>query len=117
MASTGTDSEPSAGEIGLMRETVTVEIGARHLDDLVTIVDPLVVTDLATLLWSPHGHPEAVDEVNVALRNFDECAVVGDKAIARGAAEIESEFVHVSVDLAMELQAIVNAIQSVRETE
>lgn len=58
-----TDSEPAAGEIGLMRETVTVEIGARHLDDLVTIVDPLVVTDLATLLWSPHGHPEAVDEL------------------------------------------------------
>jgi glucose-6-phosphate dehydrogenase assembly protein OpcA len=58
-----TDSEPGAGEIGLMRETVTVEIGARHLDDLVTIVDPLVVTDLATLLWSPHGHPEAVDEL------------------------------------------------------
>ncbi|HEX3392296.1 MAG TPA: glucose-6-phosphate dehydrogenase assembly protein OpcA [Solirubrobacteraceae bacterium] len=58
-----TDNEPTAGEIGLMRETVTVEIGARHLDDLVTIVDPLVVTDLATLLWSPHGHPEAVDEL------------------------------------------------------
>ncbi|MGH2878032.1 MAG: glucose-6-phosphate dehydrogenase assembly protein OpcA [Solirubrobacteraceae bacterium] len=58
-----TDGEPSAGEIGLMRETVTVEIGTRHLDDLVTIVDPLVVTDLATLLWSPHGHPEAIDEL------------------------------------------------------
>lgn len=58
-----TDSEPAAGELGLMRETVTVEIGPRHLDDLVTIVDPLVVTDLATLLWSPHGHPEAVDEL------------------------------------------------------
>jgi len=58
-----TDSEPQAGEIGLMRETVTVEIGPRHLDDLVTVVDPLVVTDLATLLWSPHGHREAVDEL------------------------------------------------------
>lgn len=58
-----TETEPAAGEIGLMRETVTVEIGARHLDDLVTIVDPLVVTDLATLVWSPHGHPEAVDEL------------------------------------------------------
>jgi glucose-6-phosphate dehydrogenase assembly protein OpcA len=43
-----------------MRETVIVEIGAPHLDDLVTIVDPLVVSDLPTLLWSPHGHPEAV---------------------------------------------------------
>ncbi len=55
------DGEPGKGELGLLRETVTVEIGERHLDDLVTIVDPLVVTDLATLLWSPHGHPEAVD--------------------------------------------------------
>jgi glucose-6-phosphate dehydrogenase assembly protein OpcA len=58
-----TDAEPAEGELGLLRETVTVEIGPRHLDDLVTIVDPLVVTDLATLLWSPHGHPEAVDEL------------------------------------------------------
>jgi len=58
-----TDGEPQAGEIGLMRETVTVKIGPRHLDDLVTIVDPLMVTDLTTLLWSPHGHPDAVDEL------------------------------------------------------
>jgi glucose-6-phosphate dehydrogenase assembly protein OpcA len=55
------EGEPGNNELGLLRETVTVEIGERHLDDLVTIVDPLVVTDLATLLWSPHGHPEAVD--------------------------------------------------------
>ena len=38
-----------------------VELGDRHLDDLLTIADPLVVTDLPTLLWSPHGHPEVVD--------------------------------------------------------
>jgi glucose-6-phosphate dehydrogenase assembly protein OpcA len=56
-----TEGEPAEGELGLLRETVTVEIGARHMDDLVTIVDPLVVTDLTTLLWSPHGHPDAVD--------------------------------------------------------
>jgi glucose-6-phosphate dehydrogenase assembly protein OpcA len=62
-ATVSTDSEPAEGELGLLRETVTVEIGPRHLDDLVTIVDPLVVTDLVTLLWSPHGHPEAVDEL------------------------------------------------------
>ena len=37
------------------------EIGRRHLADLLTIADPLVVTDLPTLLWSPHGHPEVVD--------------------------------------------------------
>ena len=38
-----------------------VELGDRHLDDLLTIADPLVVTDLPTLLWSPHGHHEAVE--------------------------------------------------------
>jgi glucose-6-phosphate dehydrogenase assembly protein OpcA len=57
------DGEPAKGEFGLLRETVTVEIGERHLDDLVTIVDPLVVTDLTTLLWSPNGYPEAVDSL------------------------------------------------------
>lgn len=56
-----TEREPTAGEVGLLRETVMVQIGKRHLDDLLTIADPLVVTDLATLVWSPHGHPEAVD--------------------------------------------------------
>ena len=40
---------------------VIVELGDRHLDDLLTIADPLVVSDLPTLLWSPHGHPEAVE--------------------------------------------------------
>jgi glucose-6-phosphate dehydrogenase assembly protein OpcA len=56
-----TEREPTQGEVGLLRETVTVEIGEHHLDDLVTIADPLVVTDLATLVWSPHGHPDAVE--------------------------------------------------------
>jgi len=52
--------EPAPGELALLRETVIVEIGDRHLDDLFTIADPLVVTDLPTLLWSPHGHHEIV---------------------------------------------------------
>jgi glucose-6-phosphate dehydrogenase assembly protein OpcA len=50
------DGDPAPGEIALLRETVVVELGDRHLDDLLTIADPLVVTDLPTLLWSPHGH-------------------------------------------------------------
>ncbi|MGH2864382.1 MAG: glucose-6-phosphate dehydrogenase assembly protein OpcA [Solirubrobacteraceae bacterium] len=48
------------GEMALLHETVVVELGERHLDDLLTISDPLVVTDLPTLLWSPHGHNEIV---------------------------------------------------------
>jgi glucose-6-phosphate dehydrogenase assembly protein OpcA len=51
------------GELALLRETVVVELGERHLDDLLTIADPLVVTDLPTLLWSPHGHHEIVTEL------------------------------------------------------
>jgi hypothetical protein len=55
------EGEPVPGELALLRETVVVEIGDRHLDDLLTIADPLVVTDLPTLLWSPHGHHDIVE--------------------------------------------------------
>ncbi len=57
------EGEPGDGEIALLRETVIVDIGDRHLDDLITIADPLVVTDLPTLLWSPHGHDDIVREL------------------------------------------------------
>jgi glucose-6-phosphate dehydrogenase assembly protein OpcA len=53
--------EPEPGELSLLRETVVVRIGPHHLDDLPTIADPLVVTDLPTLLWSPHGHEDAAE--------------------------------------------------------
>jgi hypothetical protein len=53
--------DPAPGQLALLREVVVVKIGRRHLPDLLTIADPLVVTDLPTLLWSPHGHPEVVD--------------------------------------------------------
>jgi glucose-6-phosphate dehydrogenase assembly protein OpcA len=55
------DGERGPGEPALLRETAIVEIGERHLDDLTTIADPLVVSDLPTLLWSPHRHPAAAD--------------------------------------------------------
>ena len=57
------EGDPEAGELALLRETVVVELGEHHLDDLLTIADPLVVTDLPTLLWSPHGHHEVVEEL------------------------------------------------------
>jgi glucose-6-phosphate dehydrogenase assembly protein OpcA len=90
----------AAGERGLLRETVVVEIGERHLDDLPTIADPLVVTDLPTLLWSPHGHPEAVDALlglaqAVLVDSVDE--PVWREAIARACALSEHAYV---VDLA-----------------
>jgi glucose-6-phosphate dehydrogenase assembly protein OpcA len=61
--SIASEGEPAPGELALLRETVVVEIGDRHLDDLLTIADPLVVSDLPTLLWSPHGHHEIVERL------------------------------------------------------
>ncbi len=57
------EDDPAPGELALLRETVVVELGDRHMDDLLTIADPLVVTDLPTLLWSPHGHHEIVSDL------------------------------------------------------
>jgi glucose-6-phosphate dehydrogenase assembly protein OpcA len=45
------------------RERVELDIGPRHLAKLDTIVDPLLVSDLATMVWAPHGHTEAVDSL------------------------------------------------------
>jgi glucose-6-phosphate dehydrogenase assembly protein OpcA len=53
------DEHPS--DLALTRERVFLDVGPKHLEKLDTIVDPLVVTDLPTVSWSPHGHPEAVD--------------------------------------------------------
>ena len=60
-AAVGSDDDPKPGELALGRERVSLLVGDRHLDHLDTIVDPLVVTDLATVVWAPHGHDDAVD--------------------------------------------------------
>ena len=88
------------GELGLLRETVVVELGDSHLDDLLTIADPLVVTDLPTLLWSPHGHHEIVAELlalsqAVLLDSVDEPDAA--EALDRARALAEQAYV---VDLA-----------------
>jgi hypothetical protein len=56
-----TEGNPAPGDPSLVRERIVLDLGPRHLENLGTIVDPLVVTDIATVTWSPHGHPEAVD--------------------------------------------------------
>jgi glucose-6-phosphate dehydrogenase assembly protein OpcA len=61
VAITAEDHDPKPGELALTRERVVLDLGPHHLEKLDTIVDPLVVSDIATLVWSPHGHPEAVD--------------------------------------------------------
>jgi Glucose-6-phosphate dehydrogenase subunit C-terminal domain/Glucose-6-phosphate dehydrogenase subunit N-terminal domain len=59
-----TEEGPGGGgeaDLPLIRERILLDLGPRHLEALNTIVDPLVISDIATVMWSPHGHPEAVD--------------------------------------------------------
>src|ERR1019366_2153115 len=76
------EGETEPGELALLHETVVVELGDRHLDDLLTIADPLVVTDLPTLLWAPHGH----HEIAAALLALSQAVLVaaGEQPLARG---------------------------------
>ncbi len=80
------ETQTGAGELGLLRERVVVEIGERHLDDLLTIADPLVVSDLTTVLWSPRGHEHELDSLlslaQVVLVDSHDAVSFGE-AIAR----------------------------------
>jgi glucose-6-phosphate dehydrogenase assembly protein OpcA len=92
--------DPRPGELALCHEHVVLDIGPGHLPGIDTIVNPLVVTDLATLVWSPHGHPEAVDALMrlaqvVLIDSVDE----PDPAAAIGRARELAEQAYV-VDLA-----------------
>src|SRR5919205_3819246 len=60
VATIASDVNPQPGQFALLRETVIVDVGPRHVPHIDTIVDPLVVTDLPTVVWAPHGHQEAV---------------------------------------------------------
>jgi glucose-6-phosphate dehydrogenase assembly protein OpcA len=68
--------EPQDGVIGAMSEQVEIDLGPEHLEGLATIVDPVLVTELPTVLWSPHGHEEAVQQllplVDVMLIDSDD---------------------------------------------
>jgi glucose-6-phosphate dehydrogenase assembly protein OpcA len=75
-ATVSVETDARAGEYAGMRELVIVQVGEHHLRDLDTIVDPLVVTDLRTAVWSPHGHPEAVDALTTGRAGGDPIAQV-----------------------------------------
>jgi glucose-6-phosphate dehydrogenase assembly protein OpcA len=92
--------EAHPDEMALTFENVIVHCGERHLAHLDSVVDPLVVTDLATVLWSPHGHPQAVDALLdlvqvVLLDSVDEPDVA--EALGRARALADEAYV---VDLA-----------------
>ncbi|HZE05509.1 MAG TPA: glucose-6-phosphate dehydrogenase assembly protein OpcA [Solirubrobacteraceae bacterium] len=92
--------DESAGGIGVMREHVEIDMGPEHLAALQTIVDPIVVAELPTVLWSPHGHDEAVDALrgmtDVMLLDSDDMPDA-DAGLARAQDELRIAYV---VDLA-----------------
>lgn len=98
--SIASEGEPGPETLALVRETAIVEIGERHLDDLQTIADPLVVSDLPTLLWSPYDHPAEADtllELAQATLIDSIEAATWSEAIARACGLSERAYV---VDLA-----------------
>ena len=58
-----TQGDPRPGELALCHEHIVLDVGPQHLPHLDTVAAPLLATDIATLVWAPHGHPEAVDSV------------------------------------------------------
>lgn len=92
--------EPQEGRLGVMREDVEIDLGPDQVGALQTIVDPVVIRDSPTLVWSPHGHPEAVDALlplmDVMLLDSDD---IDDPAEAFARAEQLSRHAYV-VDLA-----------------
>jgi glucose-6-phosphate dehydrogenase assembly protein OpcA len=52
--------DESAAPAHPMYETVEVDLGPDQLARIDTVVDPVLVADLPTMLWSPHGHKDAV---------------------------------------------------------
>ena len=67
-------------------------MGPEHLAGLDTIIDPVVVSELPTVLWCPHGHDEAVTALrgitDVILLDSDDCPTRTRGSRARGGAEV-----------------------------
>jgi len=58
LSSDGT-GDPSL--ISVVEERVDIRMGPSHLRRLDAIVDPLILADLTTVVWAPHGHHEAIE--------------------------------------------------------
>lgn len=97
---TADDAVPEPGHLAVARERVELELGERHVRALESIVGPLRVPDLATLVWAPHGHVDALRSLRrvadvVLVDSLDEPEI--DAALARAAEWTRDMYV---VDLA-----------------
>jgi glucose-6-phosphate dehydrogenase assembly protein OpcA len=69
------DQRTPAG-IGVLYEMVEIDIGPTHLAHLDTVIDPVIVSEMPTVLWCPHGHQEAIEAligmIDVILLDSDQ---------------------------------------------
>lgn len=76
-----------------MRERVDIDLGPEQLCRIDTIVDPILLSELPTMLWSPHGHDGAVSGLlpltDVILLDSDSEEDVG--SALRRAAELRED--------------------------
>jgi glucose-6-phosphate dehydrogenase assembly protein OpcA len=86
--------------IGVIQEQVEIDIGPAQLRALETVVDPVIRSELPTLLWCPHGHLDAVRSlralIDVVLIDSDDDPDPAD-GLTRASELLESAYV---VDLA-----------------
>src|SRR3954464_7875957 len=61
--------EADGGIVG-GNESIDMAGGREPLPQLDSIVDPLLVTDLTTVVWAPHGHDDAVDALRRLVEVF-----------------------------------------------
>ena len=92
--------DETSGSISVIREQVEIDMGPEHLGGLETILDPVIVSELQTMLWCPHGHREAVDALakimDVMLLDSDDADEVAD-GLDEACARLRTAYV---VDLA-----------------
>jgi glucose-6-phosphate dehydrogenase assembly protein OpcA len=92
--------ERTPGGIGVMYERIEIDMGPSHLPHLDTIIDPVIVSEMPTLLWCPHGHDDAVHAllgmVDVLLLDSDQLLEPAE-SLSRTTELLDSAYV---VDLA-----------------
>jgi glucose-6-phosphate dehydrogenase assembly protein OpcA len=57
-ASASLDGEDGGGPL---RERIEIDVGPRHLRRLETVVDPVLVEGITTIVWTPESRREAID--------------------------------------------------------
>jgi len=93
--------EPTGGGgLGVMLERVEIDMGPEHLERIDTVVDPILWSELPTVLWTPHGHEAAVDTllgmIDVLLLDSDD-VLEPEPGLERASRLLQSAYV---VDLA-----------------